>query len=132
MTTNLCVGDPFPDVELPNQHGQRTRLASLTRPSLLDQKLGFLDGYPLIVVFYRGFFCPRDQQQMRLLVQFQPELAVNFCKLVAISVDPPAVQAAFRAGLGAQWSFLSDEQRELTKQINILDETEGEIGRAHV
>lgn len=36
------------------------------------------------------------------------------------------VQAAFRAGLGAQWQFLCDEQRSLIKQINILDETEGE------
>jgi cold shock CspA family protein len=36
------------------------------------------------------------------------------------------VQAAFRAGLGAQWTFLSDEQRAVIKQLNILDETEGE------
>ena len=35
-------------------------------------------------------------------------------------------QAAFRAGLGAQWTFLSDEKRDLVKHINILDETEGE------
>jgi cold shock CspA family protein len=47
-------------------------------------------------------------------------------KLVTISVDPPIVQAAFRAGLGAQWQFLCDESRSLVKQINILDETEGE------
>jgi cold shock CspA family protein len=51
---------------------------------------------------------------------------VNYGKLVAISADPPLVQAAFRAGLGAQWTFLSDEQRLVIKQINILDETEGE------
>ena len=43
-----------------------------------------------------------------------------------MSADPPLVQAAFRAGLGAQWTFLSDEQRTIIKQINILDETEGE------
>ncbi len=59
-------------------------------------------------------------------MQFQSELAVNYCKLVTISVDPPIVQAAFRAGLGAQWPFLCDEARSLVKQINILDETEGE------
>jgi cold shock CspA family protein len=60
------------------------------------------------------------------LVEFQHELAVNYGKLVAVSVDPPLVQAAFRAGLRAQWTFLSDEQRTIIKQINILDETEGE------
>ncbi len=126
MTTNLQVNDQFPDIELPNHQNELTRLSQFTRPSLLDTHLGFLDGYPLILVFYRGFFCPRDQQQMRQLVEFQHELAVNFGKLVAVSADPPLVQAAFRAGLGAQWTFLSDEQRALIKQINILDETEGE------
>jgi len=126
MTTNLRVGDRFPDFELPNHDNELTKLSQFTQPSLMDKKLGFLDGYPLILVFYRGFFCPRDRQQLSHLVQFQGELAVNYCKLVTVSVDPPLVQAAFRAGLGAQWSFLSDENREIIKQINILDETEGE------
>jgi len=36
------------------------------------------------------------------------------------------VSAAFRTGLGAEWPFLSDEEREVIKRINILDETEGE------
>jgi peroxiredoxin/cold shock CspA family protein len=124
--TNLHVGDKFPDIELPNQEGKLKRLSHFTQSSQMDQKLGFSDGYPLIVVFYRGFFCPRDNQQMRQLVQFQAELKVNYGQLVSIAVQPPLVQAAFRAGLGAQWPFLADEKREVIKQINILDETEGE------
>jgi peroxiredoxin/cold shock CspA family protein len=126
MSTNLNVGDKFPNVELPNHQGRLTRLSHLTQPSLIDKKLGFLDGYPLIVVFYRGFFCPRDTQQMQDLVQFQSELRVSYAQLATISVEPSPVQAAFRAGLGARWPFLSDEKRRLVKQINILDETEGE------
>ncbi|WP_243902338.1 redoxin domain-containing protein [Aetokthonos hydrillicola] len=72
--------------------------------------------------------CPlkRDRQQLSQLVQFQKELAVNYGKLVSVSVDPPLVQAAFRAGLGAEWPFLCDEKLELIKRINILDTTEGE------
>src|SRR3954471_7132811 len=101
MALNLKVNDTIPDVELPDHQGQLIRLSHLTRPGLMDKYLGFEDGYPLILVFFRGFFCPRDQQQMRLLVEFQSELAVNFCKLVAVSADPPMVNAAFRAGLGA-------------------------------
>jgi peroxiredoxin/cold shock CspA family protein len=126
MTTNLRVNDQFPDFTLPNHQNELTRLSHFTKPSLLDTHLGFLDGYPLILVFFRGFFCPRDQQQMRQFVEFQHELSVNYGKLVAVSADQPLVQAAFRAGLGAQWTFLSDEQRTIIKQINILDETEGE------
>ena len=126
MTTNLRIGDVFPDFALPDHRKNPRRLSRFVEPSLLDEKLGFVDGYPLILVFGRGFFCPRDQQQMRQLVQFQSELAVNYGKLVTVSADPPLVQAAFRAGLGAEWPFLSDERLEVIRRINILDETEGE------
>ena len=126
MTTNLRVNDRFPDFSLPDQQNEMVTLSHFTRPGLFNRYLGFQDGYPLILVFFRGFFCPRDQQQMRQLVEFQHELAVNYGRLVAVSADPPLVNAAFRAGLGAQWPFLSDEERMVIKQINILDETEGE------
>ena len=126
MTTNLHIGDTFPDFELPDHRNKARRLSEFTRPSLMDEKLGFVDGYPLIVVFGRGYFCPRDQEQMCQLVKFQSELAVNYGKLVTVSADPPMVQAAFRAGLGANWPFLSDERREAIRRIDILDETEGE------
>ena len=126
MMTTLQINDPFPDLELPDHRNAIRRISRYTKPSLLDEKLGFTDGYPLIVVFNRGFFCPRDQEQLRQLVEFQGELAVNFCKLVTVSADPPLVQAAFRAGLGATWPFLSDEKREVIRALGILDETEGE------
>ncbi|GCE23771.1 cold shock domain-containing protein [Dictyobacter kobayashii] len=126
MTTFLKVNDQFPDIALPDQQNRMTHLSHLTRSSLLDQHLGFSDGYPLILIFLRGYFCPRDQQQMRQMVEFQSELAVNYARLATISVDPPSVNDAFRAGLNARWPFLSDESRSVVKQINILDETEGE------
>lgn len=124
--TTPGAGDRFPDVELPDHTGAPVRLSSLTRPSALDRRLGFDDGYPLVLVFYRGWFCPRDYEQMRQLVAFQDELRVSYAKLAAVSVDPPAVAAAYRAGLGARWPFLSDEDRSMTRALDILDETEGE------
>jgi cold shock CspA family protein/peroxiredoxin len=126
MPLTLQVGDRFPDVELPDHRGEPLRLSRLTQPSLLDERLGFHDGYPLILVFLRGFFCPRDQEQMRQFVRFQSELGINYGQLAAISADPPLVNAAFRAGLGAEWPFLSDERREVIRRLDILDETEGE------
>ena len=126
MTTSLRVGDVFPDFELPDYRKRPRRLSRYIKPSPMDEKLGFTDGYPLILTFGRGFFCPRDQQHMRQLVAFQDELAVNFGRLVTVSTDAPLVGAAFRAGLGADWPFLSDENREVIERIGILDETEGE------
>jgi cold shock CspA family protein len=63
---------------------------------------------------------------LRGLVRFQSELAVNYCKLVTVSADPPKVGTAFRAGLRAEWPFLSDEKREVIRPLDLLDETEGE------
>jgi hypothetical protein len=40
------------------------------------------------------------------LNELQRELDVNYCHLVVISTDPPEVSGAFRAGLGATYTFL--------------------------
>jgi len=124
--THLKAGGLFPDFELPNHDGKLGRLSHYARAGELDKHLGFDSGYPLVVIFYRGFFCPRDRQQFRLLVPFQDELRVNFCRMASVAVQPAIVQAAFRAGLGANWPFLCDTEREAVNSLGILDETEGE------
>ncbi len=126
MPNNRKVGDFFPDFELPDHNGKLRRLSSFAKQSEADKRYDFKDGYPLVVIFSRGFFCPRDQTQFRSLVGFQGELQVNFCKIVSISADDPMVSSAFRAGLGASWPFFSDVERTLIKELDIMDETEGE------
>ncbi|MBI2211874.1 MAG: redoxin domain-containing protein [Deltaproteobacteria bacterium] len=59
--------------------------------------------------------------QLRLLTEFQKELAVNYCKLAVVSVDPPEVNAAFRAGLGADFPFLSDQDRAVVRQLDMIE-----------
>jgi peroxiredoxin len=41
-----------------------------------------------------------------------------------VSVDPPRVLQAFKAGLGARFSFLSDEDRRLTAALGIRETTD--------
>ena len=48
--------------------------------------------------------------------------------MAAISVDPPRVQEAFRAGLGARFPFLSDEDRALTNLLGISETTDTKHG----
>jgi len=43
-------------------------------------------------------------------------------------VDPPRVQAAFKAGLGARYRFLSDEQLALTDELGIRETTDKRHG----
>src|SRR5438105_12877038 len=95
------AGDHFIDFELPDHNGNRRRLSEL------------VGGDPAVLQFYRGFWCPKDQAQFRGLVQFQDQVEVADTRMISVSVDPPEVEAAFRAGIGARWIFLSDESRQL-------------------
>jgi peroxiredoxin len=44
--------------------------------------------------------------------------------MVSVSVDPPEVNAAFRAGLGARWTFLSDPDRHVQTQLRLRETTD--------
>ena len=66
--------------------------------------------------------------QLRELVEFHKATDVAYCRLAAISVDPPRVQAAFKAGLGARFPFLSDERLALTEALGIRETTDKRHG----
>ena len=61
--------------------------------------------------------------QLRLLTEFEKELAVSYCKVVAISVDPPRENAALRAGLGANFMILSDHEHKAQELLGLHDPT---------
>ena len=49
-------------------------------------------------------------------------------QVAAVSVDPPRVLEAFKAGLGAKFPFLSDEDRSLTSLLDISESTDSKHG----
>ena len=59
--------------------------------------------------------------QLRHYVELQEELAVNYCKLAVVSVDSPEVNDAFRTGLGAKYTFLSDQERTVVKMLDMTE-----------
>jgi peroxiredoxin len=61
---------------------------------------------------------------LRRFIELQEELQVNYCKLAVVSTDPSEVSAAFRAGLGATYTFLSDHERQAIRQLDIVEVTE--------
>jgi peroxiredoxin len=61
---------------------------------------------------------------MRELCRLQDEFEVAYTKLVVVSVDPPEVQAAFRAGLGARFPFLSDAERRWLPGLGLIERTD--------
>ena len=59
--------------------------------------------------------------QLRHYVEFQKELAINYCKLMVASVDAPEINAAFRTGLGAEFPFLSDHDRKVVQSLDMTE-----------
>jgi peroxiredoxin len=60
---------------------------------------------------------------LRRLVALQEDLQVNYCKLAVVSTDPPEISAAFRTGLAATYTFLSDHDRKAIRQLDIVEVT---------
>jgi peroxiredoxin len=112
MRADLVPGATFPDLELPDHAGNVRRLGDL----------GGAD--PLVLTFYRGWWCPKEQAYFRRLVAFQDEVEVAYTRIVSVSVDPPEVEAAFRAGIGARWTFLSDANRRYQRELELLETTD--------
>ena len=108
----LKAGDRFPDIELLDHAGNRRRLSDLVA------------GDPTVLQFYRGWWCPKEQAFFHRLIALQDEAEVAYCRMVSVSVDPPQVAAAFRAGLGARWTFLSDPEREVQQQLRLRETTD--------
>ena len=102
----------FPDLELPDHTGRLRRLSELA------------GGDPLALVTSRGWWCPKEQRFLRGLVALQDEFEVAYSRIVVLSVDPPEVQSAFRAGLGARFTFLSDHERRYVEQLGLRETTD--------
>ena len=108
----LAPGAEVPDFALPDHAGNERRLSDL------------VGGDPTVLQFYRGWWCPKEQAFFRRLVRLQDEAEVAYTRFVSVSVDPPEVAAAFRAGLGARWTFLSDEDREVQRTLGLRETTD--------
>jgi peroxiredoxin len=110
--TTLAPGHAFPDVELLDHAGNRRRLSDLAA------------GDPVVLQFFRGWWCPKEQAFFRRLLTLQDEAEVGYCRMLSVSVDPPEVSAAFRAGLGARWTFLSDPDRGVQERLGLRETTD--------
>ncbi len=104
--------DRFPDLVLPDHAGGRRSLSELAA------------GDPLVLQTFRGPWCPKEQAYFTSLLRFQDEAEVAYTSMVSLSVDPPEVLSALRAGLEARWTFLSDAGREYLDVLGLRETTD--------
>ena len=108
----LAVGGQVPDFDLLDHAGNQRRLSQL------------VGGDPTVLHFYRGWWCPKEQTFFRRLVALQDDAEVAYSRILSVSIDSPEVNAAFRAGLGARWTFLSDPDRQVQTQLRLRETTD--------
>ena len=112
MRPDIVPGAVFPDYELTDHRGKRRTLSELQQSD------------PLVLVLSRGGYCPKERRQHEGLMQLYRELQVGYCRLVTISTDNLLQTNEFRAGVGADWTFLSDPGRKLQKDLDIAEYTD--------
>ena len=58
----------------------------------------------------------------------QPELPVNYCSLVTVTVEDRLGSHEMRNAVGAYWPFLSDSDRKLLYELEMVDTSEHRFG----
>jgi peroxiredoxin len=114
MRSEIMPGGIFPDYELPDHTGKACKLSELQSDD------------PLILTLARGHYCPKEHQQHLELAAFYPKVAVAYTQIATIATDDHHTLQEFRASVGAQWTFLSDPDRTVQKDLDIQEYTDPE------
>ena len=112
MRSDIVPGGTFPDYELPDHTKAQRKLSELQGDD------------PLILTLARGHYCPKEHQQHLELAAAYPKIAVAYTQIATITTDDDHGLKEFRASVGAQWTFLSDPDRMVQKDLDIQEYTD--------
>jgi len=62
----------------------------------------------------------------------QPELKINYCKLITVSVDDKVDTSDMRYALAADWPFLMDPDRKFLHELEMVDTTDPRHGEVYI
>lgn len=97
-TRPLQVGATVPDVELLGLDGKAVKLSSLYQAK------------PLVLVFFRGGWCPICTRHTQELIKAYPEIQKYGAELIGISPDSPASSESNHSKNDVPFPFYSDAQ----------------------
>lgn len=103
----LAPGATAPSLRLPDTEGKLVELQAL------------LEKGPVVVVFYRGDWCPKCKAQLSELAKAQASFEAKNASLVAVSVDDAAKSKAFARATGASFPLLTDAKLEAIRAWHV-------------
>jgi peroxiredoxin len=112
MRADIHPGARFPDYELPDHTNIPRRLSALQGDN------------PMILTLARGHYCPKEMQQHLDLAALWPKIRVAYTEIVTITTEDMLALNEFRTAIGACWTFLSDRERVLQRDLQIVEYTE--------
>jgi peroxiredoxin len=115
IAPGLAVGDHAPNFTLPDALGQHVTLADL------------LGQGPVVVVFYRGEWCPYCNIQLRGLQEALPRFRELGASLVAISPQAPDHSLSLTAKHDLVFSVLSDLDQEVIRAYKVQFTLAGDL-----
>jgi peroxiredoxin len=104
------VGALAPGFELPDQAGRATALSQL------------LSRGPVVLVFYRGAWCPYCNLQLRAFQSCVDEITDLGAALVAISPQTPDTSSDFASEQGFVFTVLSDAGNQVARRYGLVYE----------
>lgn len=104
------VGKPAPEFSLQDPDGKTLSLASIASEQ------------PVLVLFYRGDWCPFCMSQLDSIKGVLPQLKKHNVQVVAISPDQKAAAKNTRRQFGQGFIFLSDPEAQVISQYGIARE----------
>jgi peroxiredoxin len=109
---NLAEGDRIADYRLPDQDGVERRLSELQRAN------------PMVLHLSRGGFDPKEHRFLHHLVDAYLDFRVAYTQLAVISTDNQLELNEFRDSVGAEFPFLSDPERTVREDLDIVEYTD--------
>ena len=108
LRTALNVGATCPPFTLGDARGERVSSAALLAKG------------PVVIVFYRGAWCPYCNLYLHAWQRYLPSLAERGATLVAISGEPPDRTAAVAQKTEATFTVLSDPGYQVSRQFGVV------------
>ena len=96
----LTIGTQIPDISLKDANGESVNLRSMAKVQ------------PLVLIFYRGGWCPYCNAHLGQLQEIDPQLRALGYRIVAVSPDRPEELAKSAAKDELTYTILSDSTME--------------------
>lgn len=115
----LHVGAQAPDFLLPNARGEYKRLSDM------------LEDGPVVLVFYRGAWCPYCNLQLRGLKKSLPAFERHGAQLIAVTPQQPDKSLAQVEESGYPFEILSDLNNDVMTAYDLMFEVPAEISELY-